>query len=114
MNAPGDREPQRTYDSWRGTYRATVDWRQADPVSRQVVTAVADVLGVEPAALEPLADRVEPDALDAIFRPRPRGDRRDGGHVRFRFNGREVTVDARGFVVVGRPTNDGPDVPRLG
>lgn len=106
MNAPGDRERQLSYDPRTGTYRATVDWGRTDPVSGRVVAVVADVLGVEPSALEPLADSVEPDALDDLFRPRESGGRRADGLVRFRFNGRDVIVDGRGEVVVGRPGID--------
>lgn len=112
MNVPGDRERGTTYNPRTGAYHASVDWRRAEPVSAQVVGTVADVLGVDAAALEPLAERVEPDALDAIFRPRSRGGRRDEGMVRFRFNGRDVLVDGRGFVVVGRPRDGEPSWPR--
>ena len=38
-----------------------------DPISQQVIEAVADAKGVDPLDLPPLYDSVDPDALDSLF-----------------------------------------------
>lgn len=68
-----------------------------DPISHRVVDAVADATGVDPLDLPPLYERVDPDALDALFR--------DAGgasvaSVRFEFSGCEVLVRGSGQVEV--------------
>lgn len=113
MNAPGDTEQRPTFDPRTGTYHVTVDWRRTDPVSRRLVSAVATVLEVEETDLEPLTECVDPDALDALFRPRPRAGSRDGGVVQFRFNGRDVVVDGRGHILIRRPGAEYGDPPRF-
>lgn len=66
-------------------------------LSTAVVEAVADVEDVDPCDLpEPLADAIDPDALDELFRDRPDVD----GQVRFRFCGHTVTVTSDGRVRV--------------
>lgn len=57
------------------------------PISMTVVEAVADAEGIDPVALpSPLADAIDPDALDTLFR--------DGsGRVSFDYCGYRVTVD---------------------
>lgn len=63
----------------------------AEPVSTEVVTAVADAKGVEPTELPPLYYAVDPDALDQLF-PSHRGQGAMA-EVRFTFAGCEVVVD---------------------
>ena len=81
-----------------------------EPASEAVVAAVsaATERGVEsvPAGdaavssrLEPLYRTVDPDALDALFRPTAEGVRRDV-RVAFRYAGCAVTVRADGVVRV--------------
>jgi len=63
-------------------------------LSVTVVEAVADAEGVDPIdLLTPLADAVDPDALDVIFQ-------NGTGRVSFDYSGYEVTVDAEGTVSV--------------
>lgn len=51
-----------------GVYRATHDPDGPATVSDTVIEAVADVAGVDPTnTLIPLADRIDPDALDGLF-----------------------------------------------
>lgn len=73
----------------------------AEPVSAEVVTAVADVNGVEPTELPPLYYAVDPDALDQLF---PSHDERGAAmsEVRFTFAGCEVVVDGDDGVSVTR------------
>jgi hypothetical protein len=64
-----------------------------EPLPGLVVLAVAAVTGHPPADLPPLNDRVDPDALEAVFAPRTGGATRRGGRVQFPFGGCEVEVD---------------------
>lgn len=58
-------------------------------VSCQVALAVADYLGADVHALEPIYDAIDPDALDRLFA------RDDAGElaVRFEYQGCSVAVD---------------------
>lgn len=60
----------------------------------------------EPEELPPLTDTVDPDALEAIFVPRPDGTRRPGGEVRFTYASCRVRVKADREIVV-EPTHEG-------
>lgn len=78
------------------------DWTEVDSISTAVTSAVARLADVEATDLEPLARSVDPDALEALFRPTFDGHPRPGGRVTFPFAGYEVTVRADG-TVVARP-----------
>lgn len=73
-----------------------------------MLDAVARATGVDPAALPPLYDVVDPDALDALFAPTVGdADGRSGIHVRFTYVGLDVVVRGDGEVDVHRPPSDG-------
>lgn len=76
------------------------EWGDVDSVTLEVVTAIADITGVDPSEIEPVATEVDPDSLDALFAPRDYEDRRNSGHVRFQVDGYDVTVYAHGEIVV--------------
>ena len=62
-------------------------------VSTAVARAVSAVQGREPCSLRPLADVVDPAALDALFDPQYDGTPRTGGHLSFVYNGCHITID---------------------
>lgn len=69
----------------------------ADPVSLQVVEAVAAFRGVDPLELDPLAESIDADALNALFSSV--GERNvDGANVSFTYEGVRVTVTGRGDI----------------
>lgn len=70
-----------------------------DP-SEAVVSAVAAVSDADPAAMEPLAESIDPDALDALFADRYDGTPRANGAARFAFLGYELVVSGDGLVTV--------------
>ena len=75
-----------------------------EPISRQVIDAVADVKGVDPLELPPLYDTVDPDALDSLF-----GGAGSGAAItelRLEIAGCEVLVRGSGDVVVVRSEAD--------
>ena len=86
-------------------YRTTFDWREDSP-AMAVVEAVAKTTGLEPTAFG-LAEYVDPDALDALFRPRPTGAPRVSGRVEFTVEGRRVVVRATGEIAVFPGDADG-------
>lgn len=73
---------------------------RSGPPSRRVVQAVAAAENVDPTDLQPLYDVVDPDALDALFRPTAAGRPRSSGSVRFRYAQHDVVVQEGGAVRV--------------
>ncbi|MFB6074904.1 MAG: HalOD1 output domain-containing protein [Haloarculaceae archaeon] len=70
-----------------------VSFRTVESPSLTVVEAVAEAEGIEPEALTPpLADAIDPEALDGLFR-------NGNGRVSFDYRGYEVTVTANGVDV---------------
>lgn len=59
--------------------------------SEAVIRQIAEAAGVDPLALPPLYDAVDPDALDALFEPSP-GDPILSGTVSFTYCGCGVVV----------------------
>lgn len=64
-----------------------------ESVSMAVVRAVSAVEGREPDLLPPLADVLDPDALDRLFAPRSVGTARTGGRISFVYSTCSVTID---------------------
>nr|WP_305149200.1 HalOD1 output domain-containing protein [Halobellus litoreus] len=64
-----------------------------ESVSTAVVRAVSAVEGRELCSLRPLADVVDPTALDSLFDPRDDGTPRTGGRLSFVYNDCCITVD---------------------
>lgn len=69
-------------------------------MSEGVVSAVAVASNTDPAAMEPLAAAIDPDALDALFADRYDGTARGNGVTRFDFFDYELVVRADGLVTV--------------
>lgn len=67
---------------------------QNGPVCERVVCAVANANGVDTTDLEPLYDSIDPEALDALFKPGV------DGTVRFAYEGCDVVVHGDGNVRV--------------
>ncbi|WP_458206671.1 HalOD1 output domain-containing protein [Haladaptatus sp. NG-SE-30] len=74
-----------------------------DPISEEIVEAVATLDGTEPQELAILADYVNPDSLDALFRPLMDGTPRDtNGHVRFVYDEYHVSVASDGTITISQ------------
>lgn len=98
-----DRDPASNHDTPRppAVYRVTHDPDGPATLSTTVVHALADCLGVDVTdATFTLYDSIDPDALDAIFRPRYDGAARTGGHVSFVVQRHYVTVYADGEILI--------------
>lgn len=90
----GDRELETVGE--RISVRYDID--RSELPSTTVVMAIADAMGVEPDALPPLYDRIEPDALDDIFLTAKRAA--CDVLVAFSFDRCEVTVESNGVITV--------------
>jgi hypothetical protein len=77
-----------------------------EPVSEAVVRAASAIDGRQPAALLPLADVLDPDALDALFDAKADGEPRVGGRLSFVYNHCRVTVDNGEFLTIRPLEND--------
>lgn len=88
------------YDPMTDTYHHQYDWDSPEPLSSAVITAVATVVDTEPTELEPLHDCVDPDALDALFRPLSEDRPRSRGCISFTLDEYDVTVYGHGEIIV--------------
>lgn len=89
-------------DGETGVVRAGYDWADISP-STAVVETLAVAMDRDPATMEPLYDRIDPDALDVLVRSDGRVPPRTSVTVSFEVEGYEVTVHATGEVVVRKP-----------
>lgn len=71
-----------------------------EPVSTAVVRAVSAVEGREPRSLRPLADVLDPSALDALFDGRSDGAPRTGGRLSFVYSNCWVTVESGEYLTL--------------
>lgn len=93
-----------TYDEDTETHRYEYD-PNSTPAGMAVVTAVSETLDEEPAAIEPLHDVVDADALASLVQGR---DGAGGGvSISFSLEGFDVTVSSYGVVALDRSRQDG-------
>ena len=81
------------------TIRSRHDW-SVDSAFEAVVAAVAVAADCDPVSLTPLHERVDPEALEALFAAASPGGSPDGLSVTFAYEGYEVTVEGAGTVTV--------------
>lgn len=86
-------------------YRTTHDWTGDESLTALVVEAVADAADVGLTDFE-LSDYVDPDALNALFRPKHDGRPRRRGSVTVTVEGVRVEISADGKIVVHPPDDD--------
>lgn len=72
------------------TEMVSPDYGQA--ISTAIVRRIASKAGVEPTALPPLYEWIDPDALDALFASTPTGRNRRG-RIEFPYLDYEISVD---------------------
>ena len=78
----------------------TYEVNDDEPPSEAVVAAIAAVSDADSAAMEPLAQSIDPDALDALFAEQYDGTPRGTGVAKFAFLGYELVVSSEGLVTV--------------
>lgn len=89
-------------DPERETAVVSHDWENDTSLSTTIVSTVASLSGRDPAKLDRLYDRIDPDSLETIFEPANGSTDRNGGRVSFRFDAYSITVHASGTIVVTR------------
>lgn len=92
MSATGDENPT------TAPYRLDIDWDRREPVSFAVQAALGDVEDRSPVDLAPLADYVDPDALESFFSGPP--SEVAARRVSFEYEDHTVTVEGAGRVRV--------------
>ncbi|UPW00026.1 hypothetical protein M0R88_16110 [Halorussus gelatinilyticus] len=79
----------------------TSEVRDGESVAEAIVTAVSSASDADESDLRPLYDAIDPDALDALFRPvRSDTSRQREGRVVFEYGDRKVCVESGGTVRV--------------
>lgn len=65
-----------------------------------VVHAVSETLSRDPCAVQPLAEVLDPDALDSLFNPQDDGTERLGGNLTFVYSDCHVSIQNGEFISV--------------
>lgn len=91
MSATGDKNATTT-----ASHQVEIDWDRREPVSFAVQTALGDIEGRSAVDLDPLADYVDPDALEAFFSGPPAEVATRS--LSFEYKDHTVTVDGAGRV----------------
>ncbi|WP_435158885.1 HalOD1 output domain-containing protein [Haladaptatus sp. DFWS20] len=74
-----------------------------DNVSEELIKAVATLNDADPAELALLTEFIDPEALDALFGPRPDETPRDtDGRVMFEYDAYHVRIDSSGKISLHR------------
>jgi len=98
MNDERDEADFRRSSAEMSGVRILHDWSGDESIVGTIVTAITELTG--DASIEPVHDRIDPDALESLFRPISADRRRDKGQVTFPLAGFDVTVDANGLIVI--------------
>lgn len=97
------------YDENRGTYHTWCGDGGYEPASTALLLTVSAVLEVEPDDLEPLSERLNPDALnDLLAHWRADNPRTGDGTITFAFSTCAVTVHSSGEIVIDPTRRGGP------
>lgn len=86
-------------------YRATHDFEGRHELSTSVIEAIEEAADVEGPSSRALADVIDPDCLDGLFRPVRHRTERENGKVQFPLGGYRIAVYATGEIVL-RPIGD--------
>lgn len=71
-----------------------------EAVTTAIVRAVSAVEGRDPGSLPPLAETLDPTAVDALFEPRSDGTPRTGGSLSFVYCRCEVTIENGEYLTI--------------
>lgn len=79
-------------------YHLTYDWEDSTELGTELLLALQRLTGQDAADMEPLSSRVDPEALDSLFRSI--GTDGAGGELAFRYEGHAITVRDTGEVLI--------------
>ncbi|WP_408960756.1 HalOD1 output domain-containing protein [Natrinema sp. 74] len=97
---------QTGYDPRSETYHAQHDWADSQSLSTTIIEAVGAATDTDPNQMEPMYEALDPDALDALFRPRSDDSLRTNGQVLFSLDGHDVAVHSCGDIIVDVSENE--------
>lgn len=83
-------------------YRTTHDFESRRALSTTVIEAIEEVTDVEGPSSRVLADVIDPDCLDGLFRPVRHRTDRDNGEIEFPLDTYRITVYATGEIELRR------------
>ncbi len=76
-------------------------------LSEIIIESVAAIRDVDPTDTRmPLADIIDPDALDALFTDTYQGVKRTGGHIVFTFDGFTIFAHSNGHIFIREKSDD--------
>lgn len=107
MTADDDRGDGSTADAQPRTYRTIHDFEGRRELSTTIIEAIEETVDIEGPSSRVLADVIDPDCLDGLFRPVQHRTDRDAGQVQFPLDDYRVTVYANGEIVLCRRSGDG-------
>jgi hypothetical protein len=89
-----------TYDPEANAYYAQHEWGDDGSLSVTLVTALADVMDVDPMSIKPLGSHVNPDALDSLFDTRTDSLSHASSRLELTIEEHHVTIYADGEIVI--------------
>jgi hypothetical protein len=89
-----------TYDPEARAYYAQHEWTDDGSLSVTLITSLAEVMDVDPTAIQPLSTRVDPDALDALFDTRSDTPTTASGRLELTIEEYHVTIYDDGEIII--------------
>ncbi|ADJ15944.1 HalOD1 output domain-containing protein [Halalkalicoccus jeotgali] len=86
----------------RRVYRTTHDFEGRRALSTTVIEAIEETVDIDGPSSRVLADVIDPDCLDGLFRPVRHRTDRDNGAVEFPLEEHRITVYANGEIELRR------------
>lgn len=86
------KESRVTYEEETDIYR--IDRDRGEPISTNVVLSIAAIENIRPTQLPPLAQTIDPDALNTVF------ECSDDAILSFSYAGYRITLDALGSIEI--------------
>lgn len=83
-------------------YRTRHDFGGQRALSTTIIAAIEEAADLDGPSSQVLADVVDPDCLDGLFRPVQHRTDRDEGRVQFPLEGYRVTLHGDGEIVIRR------------
>ncbi|KYH27460.1 hypothetical protein HAPAU_01280 [Halalkalicoccus paucihalophilus] len=102
MTDDGDRQNGLVGEDEPRVYQTTHDFESRRALSTTVIEAIEEAVDVEGPSSRVLADVIDPDCLDGLFRPVRHRTDRDNGVVQFPLEEHRITVYATGEIELRR------------
>lgn len=98
------------YNPRTEAYHVYHDWEDEETVAETVLRSIAAIRNLEIHELESPQERLDIDALNALFRPKRGHFPRDAGYLAFELSGCSVVVFASGEIRIYGPGRTTPPV----